>query len=227
MEPQTHRYVHCAIEAGNLAEVIRLCWLDIKSVGVFCSGQILLLSRLMTYFDDEEGLALLREAARDRVRRDTHYQPPFNDYRDDLLYRLDIGIEEGRLLNEVAAFVNQTPPITRRMLYEKYSVFENKKAKLAADRLKSKELRTENYISESNFERTLYWVPGIESWKNEKFHLLRSEGGGLDAVIHLQELPKLKLRSSPTPSSQIPPKRRSRNSRVTKEGNPSSGSSWR
>ena len=145
MSESTHRMVTRAIEAGNLSEVVRLCWRDVAT-GKFCSDQVQCLAAILRYFNDQEGLVLLREKAGERSLRDEHYRPPVRDGRDDLLQRVAAGIEWGQFVQGVEAYVRQCPGITRRQMYEHYSVYENREAKRQADRTKPKELRSAEWL---------------------------------------------------------------------------------
>jgi hypothetical protein len=196
----THRMVTRAIEAGNLSEVVRLCWRDVAS-GKFCSDQVQCLAAILQYFNDPEGLVLLREKVDERILRDGHYRPPLRDGRDDLIQRLAAGIEWGQFVQGVEAYVRQCPAITRRQMYERYNVYENREAKRQADRTKPKELRSEEGFNTQYFESRLCLFIGVERTRPDRFRVIRSAGTGLDESLSLHTFEKVNLRPSPAPAS--------------------------
>src|SRR5689334_15713705 len=71
-----------ALETGRLDEAIQLAWLAIES-GRTCGREVRFLAELLAAYEDEEGLAFLRQKAQQRADRDPRYQPPFAQRFDD------------------------------------------------------------------------------------------------------------------------------------------------
>lgn len=207
------RTFQSALKKRRLNEAIQISWAAIRRSKT-CGREIMFLATTLAIYNDNEGLRLLRQRARERTAADPRYQPPYRsqfgeDGNVDLLDLIQKGEAGARRTHRVLDVLLAQPGLTREEISERLHVFESTAEKNAYNKTRSKIEQVSEWYTPQDIQEILSNACRVKKGKgtpNRYFALqppeiiLRPDAAFFESTLQ-PAAPKANVAKVSTPSS--------------------------